>query len=51
MIFLIEFIALCVIFTVLVMKRMKKPLTSILYSYPPAIVERVIDMGMVEDKD
>ena len=51
MIFLIEAIVLCVVFTVLIINRMKKPLGTILYSYPPEIVDRVIDMGMVEDRD
>lgn len=51
MVFIIESVVLCVIFTILILSQMKKPLGTILHSYPPAIVDRVIDLGLVEDKD
>lgn len=51
LIFVIESIALCVLFTAAILSQMKKPLSTILYSYPPRIVDRVIELGLVEDKD
>lgn len=49
--FLIESILLCVIFTIMILSRMKKPLITIIYSYPPAIVDRVIELGSIQDND
>lgn len=49
--FVIESLVLCVLFTAAILSQMKKPLGTILYSYPPAIVDRVIELGLVEDKD
>lgn len=51
MIFIIESVILCVLFTAAILSRMNKPLSTILYSYPPQIVERVIELGLVEDTD
>ena len=51
LIFVIESIALCVLFTAAILSQMKKPLSTILYSYPPRIVDRVIELGLVDDKD
>lgn len=49
MIFAIEAIVACVIFTIIISMRMKNPL-SMIYSYPPNIIGRVIDMGLIEEK-
>lgn len=49
--FAIESVVLCVLFTAAILSQMKKPLGTILYSYPPQIVDRVIELGLVEDKD
>ena len=51
MIFIIESIVLCVLFTVLILSKMNKPLEVMIYSYPPAIVDRVIELGLIEDTD
>lgn len=48
-IFLIESIVLCVLFTIMIVSRMRKPLITIIYSYPPAIVDRVIELGLIQD--
>lgn len=40
MIFITESILLCVLFTVLILSKMNKPLEGMIYSYPPAIVDR-----------
>lgn len=47
-IFLVEAIVLCVLFTILILCSMKKPLEVQIYSYPPAIINRVAEMGMIE---
>lgn len=47
--FVIESLILCVVFTLSILSQMVKPLGSILYSYPPQIVDRVIDLGLVEE--
>ena len=39
MIFLIESIVLCVLFTLAILSKMNKPLITMIYSYPPAIVD------------
>lgn len=49
--FVIESIVLCVLFTAAILSQMNKPLETILYSYPPKIVDRVIELGLVGDKD
>ena len=51
LVFMIESIVLCILFTVAILSQMKKPLSAILYSYPPKIVDRVIELGLVEDID
>ncbi len=51
MIFITESIVLCVLFTVLVLSKMNKPLEGMIYSYPPAIVDRVIEFCLIEDTD
>ena len=51
LIFVLEAVVLCVLFTAAILSQMGKPLGTILYSYPPQIVDRVIDLGLVEDKD
>lgn len=51
LIFVLEAVVLCVFFTAAILSQMGKPLGTILYSYPPQIVDRVIDLGLVEDKD
>lgn len=48
MIFVIESIVVCVIFTVMILSSMKNPLNQI-YSYPPNIVKRVAELGLIED--
>lgn len=50
-IFLIESVVLCALFTVLILSKMNKPLSSMIYSYPPAIVDRVIELGLIADTD
>lgn len=50
LIFLVEAIVLCVLFTMVIMMSMKNPLNQI-YSYPPNIVVRVEEMGLIEKKD
>lgn len=49
--FIIESIVLCIIFTVLILSQMRKPLITMIYSYPPAIVDRVIELGLIQDSD
>ena len=49
--FLIESVVLCAIFTALILSRMKQPLSTMIYSYPPAIVDRVIELGLIQDTD
>ena len=46
--FIIEAVALCTIFTILVLGSMKKPLEMQIYSYPPNIINRVAEMGLIE---
>ncbi|MBE5876444.1 MAG: hypothetical protein E7290_06110 [Lachnospiraceae bacterium] len=48
MIFLVEALVLCSIFTVLILLSMKKPLEAQIYSYPPNIIHRVAKMGLIE---
>lgn len=50
MIFAVEAILMCVLFTVGILSQMKNPLKEI-YSYPPNIVKRVIELGLIEDKE
>lgn len=51
LIFVMESVILCVLFTLAILAQMRKPLGTILYSYPPRIVDRVIELGLVDDKD
>ena len=46
--FLIEALVLCVLFTILILSMMKKPLETQIYSYPTNIINRVADMGLIE---
>ena len=48
MVFLIECILGCIIFTVPLIILSKNPLASI-YNYPPAIIKRVKEMGIIDD--
>lgn len=50
-IFIMESVILCALFTAAVLAQMRNPLGTILYSYPPRIVDRVIELGLVADKD
>lgn len=47
-VFLIEAIVLCALFTITIMASMKNPLNQI-YSYPPNIVARVAELGLIEE--
>lgn len=49
--FIIESVVLCAIFTVMILLRMNKPLINTIYSYPPAIVDRVMELGLIPDTD
>lgn len=49
MIFAIEAIVACMVFTIIIMSGMRNPLNEI-YSYPPNIISRVIELGLIEDK-
>lgn len=49
MIFAIEAIIICLLFTICILTYMKNPLNEI-YSYPPNIIKRVIELGLIEDK-
>ena len=50
MIILIESIALCLLFTLIIVPVvLKNPLGQI-YNYPPAIIERVKELGLITDK-
>lgn len=42
---------LCVLFTVLILSKMNKPLITMIYSSPPAVVDRAIDLGLIRDND
>ncbi len=46
--FLIEAVILCILFTILILCSMRKPLETQIYSYPPNIINRVADMGLIE---
>lgn len=46
--FFMEAVALCVMFTVLILMSMKKPLESQIYSYPINIINRVAEMSLIE---
>ena len=48
--FLIEAVVLCALFHLGVWLQTKKEPTKIIYSYPPAIVERYIELGKISDK-
>lgn len=49
MIFVIEVIILCAVFTFLVMMMAKEPIKT-LYNYPPKIQERVKSLEQYKDK-
>ena len=46
--FVVETTILCVLFTIMVLLSMKKPLQTQIYSYPPNIINRVADLGLIE---
>jgi len=48
MVLLIECVVLCVLFTVPIIIASKNPLTMI-HDYPPAIIERVRELGFIDD--
>lgn len=48
MIILIESIILCVLFTIPLVISSKNPL-ALIHNYPPAIIERVREMGLTDD--
>ena len=48
MVFLIESILGCILFTVSIVILSKNPIAGI-HDYPPAIIERVKEMGMIDD--
>lgn len=48
MIFIIEAIVLCIIFTLAIIPVCKNPLIGI-HDYPPAIIERVKSLGLITD--
>lgn len=47
-VFIVEATILCVLFTILVLLSMKNPIKKQIYSYPPNIINRVADMGLIE---
>ena len=48
--FLIEAVVLCVLFHLVIWLQTRKDPAKIIYSYPPAIVERYIELGKIPDK-
>ena len=48
--FLIEAVVLCALFHLEVWLQTKREPARIVYSYPPAIVERYIELGKIPDK-
>lgn len=50
MVFLIEAVAACVVFTVFVFLMSRDPVKSI-FNYPPAIIERCKSLGLVNDSN
>ena len=48
MLFLIEATVLCVVFTIVILLTMKKTLEFQIYSYPPIIIDRVVELGLIE---
>ena len=46
--FIVEATILCILFTILILWSMKKPLQTQIYSYPPNIINRVADLGLIE---
>lgn len=48
MIILIESIVLCILFTIPIVMISKNPLIGI-HDYPPAIIQRVREMGLIDD--
>lgn len=46
--FIVEVTIICVVFTIMVLISMKKPLQTQIYSYPPNIINRVADLGLIE---
>lgn len=49
LIFIIECIVLCVLFTIGVAVGMKDPINGI-HDYPPAIIQRVRELGLISDQ-
>lgn len=50
MIFVVEAVVACIVFTIIILASMKNPINQI-YSYPPNIIGRVIELGLIEDKE
>lgn len=48
MTFIIESVVLCAVFTILILTSMKNPLKMQIYSYPPNIINRVAELGLIE---
>ena len=48
MTFIIESVVLCTVFTILILTSMKTPLKMQIYSYPPNIINRVAELGLIE---
>ena len=48
MTFIIESVVLCTVFTILILTSMKNPLKMQIYSYPPNIINRVAELGLIE---
>ena len=48
--FLIEAVVLCVLFHLGIWLQIRKDPAKKIYDYPPAIVERYIELGKIPDK-
>ena len=48
--FLIEAVVLCLLFHLVIWRQAGKEPAKRIYSYPPAIVERYIELGRIPDK-
>jgi hypothetical protein len=50
MTFLIEFLAACALFSLLVFLMSRDPVKTV-FNYPPAIIERCRQLGLVDDSN
>jgi len=48
MVFLVEALVLCILFTAMILVTIKKPLEVQIYSYPTNIINRVAEMGLIK---